>query len=571
LAASLKFLVPFSMLTALGSQIAWSAPERTIAPYFSAVQVIAAPAAVSEAPAQMVTYTSAPAGGPSNWLLVIWAVGAAALAVRWFVRWNAARAVVSAASPAQAAPAQVAPARASAVAATAVSAAAPAAASATAIAATAPSAAASVTAVPAALAPAQIDAPFPIRITATRIEPGVFGIFRPTLLLPANIFESLQPQQLQALIAHEAAHVVRRDNLTAAFHSTVEILFWFHPLVWWIGSRLVAERERACDEAVIRAGKDRNAYAHTLLSVCRLYLGAPVVSASGANGGHLQTRIEAIMNAPMVTQLGAARRTLLAAAAVLAVAAPVAFGIADPARAQAAASTDSADTSTLKFSSVQVLRGDDAGNALVSVEPSRFIARNVTVRELLRYAYGHRLPAQISGGPAWLDTEHYTVYGNFDHPEPADGVVTPSGMPERVRSLLADRFQLRTRVTKGPVYILESAPDAPPSSQKPVVKGIGVINQKNGIVTFRGASSASVIDALSTFLSSQVLDHTKAGVTYSFKMKWPRNDVQALGIQLHDQAGLVLKSFTMEQLVIDSAAQPILDTEIPSAQQIAAR
>jgi len=53
---------------------------------------------------------------------------------------------------------------------------------------------------------------------------------------------------------HEVQHVRRRDNLAAAMHLVVEAIFWFHPLVWWLGARLVEERERACDEEVLRLG-----------------------------------------------------------------------------------------------------------------------------------------------------------------------------------------------------------------------------------------------------------------------------------------------------------------------------
>ena len=61
---------------------------------------------------------------------------------------------------------------------------------------------------------------------------------------------------MEAMLAHEVAHVRRRDNLTAALHMLVEAMFWFHPLVWWMERRLVEERERACDEEVVEMGGD---------------------------------------------------------------------------------------------------------------------------------------------------------------------------------------------------------------------------------------------------------------------------------------------------------------------------
>ena len=117
--------------------------------------------------------------------------------------------------------------------------------------------------------------PLPVLVTDSSIEPGVFGIFCPVLLLPTGIAGRLSPTQLQAVIAHELAHVRRRDNLWAALHAIVQAIFWFNPLVWWLGGRLVAEREQACDEAVLAQGVDAEGYAASVLAVCRYYACAP--------------------------------------------------------------------------------------------------------------------------------------------------------------------------------------------------------------------------------------------------------------------------------------------------------
>jgi len=68
------------------------------------------------------------------------------------------------------------------------------------------------------------------------IEPGVFGAFHSVLLLPEGLAGALTPPQFDAIIDHELHHVRYRDNLTAALHMCVETVFWFHPLVWWIGA-----------------------------------------------------------------------------------------------------------------------------------------------------------------------------------------------------------------------------------------------------------------------------------------------------------------------------------------------
>ena len=94
-------------------------------------------------------------------------------------------------------------------------------------------------------------------LSQATLEPGIFGIARPVLLWPAGISQHLEEAHLEAIVAHELCHVCRRDNLAAALHMLVEALFWFHPLVWWVGARLVEERERACDEQVVELGSER--------------------------------------------------------------------------------------------------------------------------------------------------------------------------------------------------------------------------------------------------------------------------------------------------------------------------
>jgi len=126
-------------------------------------------------------------------------------------------------------------------------------------------------------------------------EPGVYGISRPVLLLPAGIADELTPLQLDAILAHELCHVRRRDNLATVIHMAVEAIFWFHPLVWWVGARLMDERERACDEEVLRGGSSPQVYAEGILKICELYMESPLQCVAGVTGANLRGRIEAIM------------------------------------------------------------------------------------------------------------------------------------------------------------------------------------------------------------------------------------------------------------------------------------
>jgi beta-lactamase regulating signal transducer with metallopeptidase domain len=107
----------------------------------------------------------------------------------------------------------------------------------------------------------------------------------------------------------------------------VEAVFWFHPLVWWIGARLVEERERACDEDVLRSGVEPHVYAEGILKVCELYLASPLACVAGVTGGDLKKRIEAIMSDRAGRTLSTGRKIVLTVAGLAALAAPVTIGI----------------------------------------------------------------------------------------------------------------------------------------------------------------------------------------------------------------------------------------------------
>ncbi len=167
----------------------------------------------------------------------------------------------------------------------------------------------------------------PVFLTSRTIEPGIVGIFRPVLLLPEKITDHLTPAQLHSILAHESCHVRRRDNFTAAIHMAVEAIFWFHPGVWWIERRLIEERERACDEAVLELGNEAEVYAESILNVCKFYSESPLACLSGVTGSELKQRILRIMTKQMARKLDLSRKLLLSAAGIAAISVPVVFGL----------------------------------------------------------------------------------------------------------------------------------------------------------------------------------------------------------------------------------------------------
>jgi bla regulator protein blaR1 len=177
-------------------------------------------------------------------------------------------------------------------------------------------------------APRSSAHPAPIALVQgpSLIEPGVVGAFRPVLLWPEGLSERLSDAELQAIVAHEAAHVDRRDNLSSLVHTVVETLFWFNPVIWWIGAQLVNERERACDEAVMNTHTDTHSYAEGILKVCGFCLRSPAAFVAGVGSSNLRARIEWILAGPTRTRLSLLGRVSLGIVILAMVSAPIAAG-----------------------------------------------------------------------------------------------------------------------------------------------------------------------------------------------------------------------------------------------------
>ena len=97
--------------------------------------------------------------------------------------------------------------------------------------------------------------------------PTVAGWFRPVLLVPVQFLASLPPEQVEAILAHEVAHVRRHDYLVNLAQILVETLLFYHPAIWWLGSALRRERENCCDDLAVRAIGNRLTYARALAAL----------------------------------------------------------------------------------------------------------------------------------------------------------------------------------------------------------------------------------------------------------------------------------------------------------------
>jgi len=135
-----------------------------------------------------------------------------------------------------------------------------------------------------------------LRLTSENVEPGVWGGFRATILLPRQLSQRLTEAEMETVLVHELAHVARWDNLAANVHAFLCYIFWFHPLIWVLNRQLLLEREHACDEAVLKKSLNSRIYVSAILKTCRCSMEWSMVEMAGITGASLKGRIKRIMN-----------------------------------------------------------------------------------------------------------------------------------------------------------------------------------------------------------------------------------------------------------------------------------
>jgi bla regulator protein blaR1 len=464
LAASLKFLAPFAVIVSMGARV--QVPPDTPSLHAVTVQRISTYfAPVSASP------SAAPARTTFPWPLVlgaIWFAGAMFLSFRWRRRWRRLQGAARGATR------------------------------------------------------LAFGSAVPTLASSTTMEPGVFGIFRPVILLPQGIADTLTPEQLEAVLAHELRHIGYRDNLTAALHMCVETVFWFHPVIWWIGAKLMDERERDCDEAVLRQGSRPGDYARGIVHVCETYVESPLPCASGIGGSDLKKRIREIMTWRGSMPMTFWGKTMLAATAVTAVSAPFLIGVL---RAQTLPPAPA-----FGYEVVSVHRSDPAatGAQLGRGPQNGWRSQNTPVMMLLTVAYDIA-DYQVIGAPAWVNSDRYDVTFTPDKPQAPPGRGAPQkdrqayliGNRQRLQAVLRDRFGLVLRVETHelPLYVLRQAKSG--SRLSPHAEGApGLIQFHPGSIAAVDASTDILAKLLSSEFHCPVHDETGLTGQYDFKLDW---------------------------------------------------
>ena len=139
--------------------------------------------------------------------------------------------------------------------------------------------------------------------------PAAFGFFRPAIVFPAWLLPQLSPEEMKVILLHELAHVQRWDDWTNLAQKIVKAVFFFHPAVWWIESRLMLEREMACDDIVLAQTASPRAYASSLISFAEKLQSAralTLVQTLGSRMREMSLRVAQILDTkrPNHTRLG---------------------------------------------------------------------------------------------------------------------------------------------------------------------------------------------------------------------------------------------------------------------------
>jgi beta-lactamase regulating signal transducer with metallopeptidase domain len=140
----------------------------------------------------------------------------------------------------------------------------------------------------------RISKPVRLAVSALAQVPAVVGWTKPIVLMPAAVFTGLTAEQVEALLAHELAHVCRHDYLVNLMQTAVETLLFYHPAVWWVGRSIRNERENCCDDLAIEICGNRVAYVRALTELEQMRGVTPRL-AMAADGGSLLQRVQRLL------------------------------------------------------------------------------------------------------------------------------------------------------------------------------------------------------------------------------------------------------------------------------------
>jgi uncharacterized protein (TIGR03435 family) len=292
--------------------------------------------------------------------------------------------------------------------------------------------------------------------------PTVIGWLRPVVLLPIAALSGLTPRQVEAILAHELAHIRRHDFLINLLQTLAETVLFYHPAVWWISSRIRTEREHCCDDVAVSVCGDAREYAAALTELASWSIAHPPL-AMAATRGPLLNRVRRLLRLEE-SDRRVSRTTLAVVVVLTTVAGVVALG----AILKAQPIADNGE----RFGPPQVNRmlgfklfpgplrlptddpiGLRAWSVNVGNGPSLSLM-GFSARGVIREAYDlGAMP--IVGAPGWMDTETFDLAVPGDLTV-VDGIADPEQVQTALQRFLEERLGLTTHreTRKFPAYAL---------------------------------------------------------------------------------------------------------------------
>jgi uncharacterized protein (TIGR03435 family) len=390
----------------------------------------------------------------------------------------------------------------------------------------------------------RVSRPVKLIVSAVVQVPTVVGWLRPVVLMPVGALAGLPPEHIEALLAHELAHIRRHDYLVNILQSIAEALLFYHPAVWWISNQLRNERELCCDDEAVAISSDAFTYVRALAGL-EAYRPAHFNPALAASGGSLRERIARLLGQPT---RGASQGSVITGALIITAVCGL-FAQTTPVRPS--------------FEAVSIKPNNLSGGEVHEHNSTGRLNARMSARHLIQQAFAIK-DFQILGGPAWLGNNNYDFTARTAAPiELNDQVIQPY-----LQSLLADRFQFKYhRETKeSPVYFLVAAKTGPKLTKHTGPSGMGMDTNGGKDKESMSATKLTMAD-LASFLAREmdrpVIDHTGIEGEFDLKLEWSPDQISAssgpsIFTALQDQLGLRLESGKgpVEMIVIDSIEKP---------------
>jgi uncharacterized protein (TIGR03435 family) len=434
--------------------------------------------------------------------------------------------------------------------------------------------------------------------------PLVVGCLRPIVVLPIAAMAHLTAAQVEAILAHELAHVRRHDYIVNLMQTLAETLLFYHPAVWWLSGRIRDEREHCCDDVAVAVCGDAIGYAAALTEI-ESWRTDELTLVAAATGGSLLNRVRRILR----VEISDDSRTTSMTIGLLALAVGGALGV--NLLAQASASAESP-----KFEVASVRPNTSGDNKVMSqiLPGGRYNGINIPPRLLIMNSYGLQ-EQQLVGAPPWISSERFDIVakaeGDLGPPVSRDG--GPSKLQLMMRALLEDRFKLQVHrePREVPIYSLVLArPDGrlgsgltvstvdcealaaarrsggpPPDVPKPGERPQCGARVGFGELTAGGQPLLELVSLLAATVGRSVVDRTGLTGRYDITLRWTPDRVlqraagaaasepiRVNGVEidpngpsiftaLQEQLGLKLESErgTVEALVIDHIERPTAD------------